>query len=270
MGYDISYHPISEKEMYLWYVQPVEAAAKDDFAAAEQHAAEHEVHEFYQQKYKDTLKTGAETTHEETFDKSHGYYIANVQGFFRKYFYTRGSAFSFLIDSKPYFKKYTKNWQDTLPGQYKNAAINSITENYSSGVYLPYESVEQLYQDYQSSAQIRNDLDSFFSHGRIAIFQEALAFCREHQLGLLEASEVVEPNPLDLNQSVCYSNLFNCDVAGALLYQETAMQQIAEIEQQQGKPEGSIAKNASYTKTVTPPPIIESEKKSFWKKIFGK
>lgn len=270
MGYDISYHPISEQEIYDWYVHAVKAAANNDFAAAGQYAAEQEVHDFYREKYKDTLKTGAETTVEEVFDKSHGYYIANVQGFFRKYFYTRGSAFSFLIDSKPYFKKYTKTWQEMLPDIYPNPATNSITENYSSGVYIPYESVEQLYADYNSSAQVRNDLESFFSHGRFAIFQDAIAFCREHQLGLLEASEVIEPNPLDLNKSVCYSNLFNCDVAGALLYQETAMKQIAEIEQQNGKAAGSIANSATYTKTVTNPPIIETERKSFWKKLFRK
>ena len=48
-----------------------------------------------------TLRVGAETESNELFDKSHGFYIAVIQGFFRDYYYTRGSAFSFLVEQKP-------------------------------------------------------------------------------------------------------------------------------------------------------------------------
>ena len=57
--------------------------------------------DFYAEKYLDTLRVGAETAPDELFDKSHGFYIAVVQGFFRDYYYTRGSAFSFLVEQKP-------------------------------------------------------------------------------------------------------------------------------------------------------------------------
>ena len=51
---------------------------------------------------------------------------------------------------------------------------------------------------------------------------------RELEVGLLEATEVVEPNPIDLNRSESFSNLFNCDTQGALIYAEIAAQQIGE------------------------------------------
>ena len=38
----------------------------------------------------------------------------------------------------------------------------------------------------------------------------------------------VEPNPIDLNRSESFSNLFNCDPQGALIYAEIAAQQIGE------------------------------------------
>ncbi len=51
---------------------------------------------------------------------------------------------------------------------------------------------------------------------------------RELGVGLLEATEVVELNPIDLNKSESFSNLFNCDTQGALIYAEIAAQQIGE------------------------------------------
>ena len=38
--------------------------------------------------------------------KSHGFYIAVIQGFFRDYYYTRGSGFSFLVEEKPEYARY--------------------------------------------------------------------------------------------------------------------------------------------------------------------
>ena len=39
---------------------------------------------------------------------------------------------------------------------------------------------------------------------------------------------MVEPNPIDLNRSESFSNLFNCDTQGALIYAEISAQQIGE------------------------------------------
>ena len=60
------------------------------------------------------------------------------------------------------------------------------------------------------------------------MFLNALNLARELEVGLLEATEVVEPNPIDLNRSESFSNLFNCDTQGALIYAEIAAQQIGE------------------------------------------
>jgi len=50
----------------------------------------------------------------------------------------------------------------------------------------------------------------------------------------------VEPNPLDLNKSSSYSNLFNCDPNGAIIYTQTAMQQISETVEQEETGKKSI------------------------------
>ena len=101
MGYDVSFHPISPEEMREWYFTPltwVQLGQEEKVLAL---AAQHGIEDFYAEKYLNTLQVGAGTEPDELFDKSHGFYIAVVQGFFRDYYYTRGSGFSFLLEEKP-------------------------------------------------------------------------------------------------------------------------------------------------------------------------
>lgn len=266
MGFDISYHPISEEEMKKWYFNCLKDFSAGNEKGIYQLASEYEIEDFYVEKYKETLAVAIQTTKEEYFDKSHGYYIAVIQGFFRTYFYTRGTAFSFLIEDKPNLQIYVKPWQETLTDFFENPIANKIIENYCSGVFIPYSHIEKLYSDYQSNDQIKKDLDEFFEEN-IDVFMKAINYCRENKLGLLEATEVIEPNPIALNDSTCYSNLYNCDTDGPLMYQTVAMKQIEEATHGEGKSLEEIIEKASYVK-VTPQEEIENVKKGFWKKIF--
>lgn len=242
MGFDITYHPIKEEEIFKWYFN----ALKDENIEekARETAKPYDIDEFYVEKYIDVLKVGIDVNDEEIFDKTHGFYTAVIQGFFRKYFYIRGGAFSFLIEKDSSYKRYTKKWEDMLQNckyvKIKNHIENKITENYTSGVYIPYESVISLLKDYKENKKVKEDLDYIYSYGRIDVFLHALEFAKENECGLLEATEVTEVNPLDLNKSECYSNLFNCDIEGALLYEKAALEQIKEA--------GGDPSKASYNK----------------------
>jgi len=269
MGFDVSYHPINELEMEQWYFDRFEDVADENYGAAQRIAEDAGLDDFYKGKYIDTLRIGVDTEPDDSFDKSHAYYVAVIQGFFRSYFYIRGGAFSFLLNEKPKYAVYTKPWQQILKHNYENPIHNRITENYSAGVYLPFEQVERLYNDYHNDAQVKEDVEKFFSHGRLTIFLQAIDYCRAHKLGMLEATEVIEPNPTDLNASACYSNLYNCDVAGPMLYRETAMAQIANIEQQERLAPRTVSGSASYQTINGTTPQPPKEKKSFWKRIFG-
>ncbi|MNI03785.1 hypothetical protein D3C73_566930 [compost metagenome] len=133
-------------------------------------------------------------------------------------------------------------------------------------------------EDYHNKVEIKSELDQLFSEGRISIFLKALNFAKEHGLGLLEATEVVEPQPFDLNESKSYSNLFNCDKEGPLLYQAAAFEQIKDIEQRNGLPENEVLHNVKvekvhvepeHTTTDTEKTEVVAQKKSFWKRLFG-
>lgn len=110
MGYDVSFHPISPEEMREWYFTPLTWIQQGQEEKVLALAAQHGMEDFYTEKYLNTLRVGAETESNELFDKSHGFYIAVVQGFFRDYYYTRGSGFSFLLEEKPEYARYFTPW----------------------------------------------------------------------------------------------------------------------------------------------------------------
>jgi hypothetical protein len=276
MGYDVSYHPITAAEMKEWYFDLDRAKILNkDYAAVDKIAARYKLEEFYEKKYRFTLDVAAGTKPESSFDTTHGYYIAVIQGFFRRYFYTRGSAISFLINEIPQLKTFTLPWEEILGEAYPNKIVNGIETNYSSGVFIPAGKVITMLDAYDVDPQFKALLDGFFSHGRIDVFLKALRFARGSGLGLLEATEVVEPNPLDPEKTKCYSDLANCDRDGITLYREAALAQLREIEKRENLPEGHLSGKARYmttdevvAETTTPSPT--APKKNFFQRLFGK
>ena len=224
MGYDITFHSISEEQIKEWYFDVL-----DDHKKARELAKKHKIDKdadnFYENKYIEILELGKSYTKEDIFDKSHGYCIANMQGVFQEYFYLRGRAFSFIDD--PIMDKYYSNWEDIIPKEYQNYRFsNTIDENYCSGSFIPYEKVCKLLEDYENDEKVERLLDKEFDDIGIEVILEALRFSKEKKVGLLEADGVMEPNPTNLNDSTCYSNIFNCDLQGPLLYQDEANNQI--------------------------------------------
>ena len=138
-------------------------------------AVQHGIEDFYAEKYLDTLRVGVGTESDELFDKSHGFYIAVIQGFFRDYYYTRGSAFSFLVEEKPEYERYFTSWDQVTPVSFPNPMQNRIIENYCSGVYLSPDQVMQLLKDMEQDPKVLEDLEGFWSNGQIAVLKKALS-----------------------------------------------------------------------------------------------
>lgn len=257
MGFDITYHPIREQEIQEWYFDAVQ-----DISLIEKLAVDYHINAFYKDKYEDILLMAQEIKPAEFFGSCHGRYISVIQGFFRTYFYTRDSAFSFLIDRYPEFEKYTKDWADMIPHPIKNPVKNKITENYSSGVFIPADQVTRLLSGYYTDEVLRKVLNDFYSNGRISIFIKALEFSTKNGMGMLEATEVVEPNAFEFNNSLYYSDSSHCDQEGVFLYVEEAMKKAK-------KSEG--LKNQSDVKIIIPNRMSDAcqKKKGFWNRLFG-
>lgn len=115
MGYDITFHPISEAQMDAWYFSLLDSLAKGDTSRLEAVAEEAGMDPFYINKYRDLMKYAAGTPPSERFETTHGFYMAVVQGFFRKHYYVRGTALSFMAEEYPLMKRYITPWKDILP-----------------------------------------------------------------------------------------------------------------------------------------------------------
>lgn len=226
MGYDVSFHPISPEEMREWYFIPLTWIQQGQEEKVMALAAQHGMEAFYAEKYLDTLRVGAGTEPDEWFDKSHGFYIAVIQGFFRDYYYTRGSGFSFLAEEKPEYARYFTPWAQVVPTAFPNPIENQIIENYCSGVYLSQNQVTQLLWDLEQDPKVLKDVEEIWCDGQLAVLKKALNAAAELGVGLLEATEVVEPNPIRPNESTSYSNLYHCDRDGVYLYIDAASRQI--------------------------------------------
>lgn len=272
MGFDVSYHPISEQEMNDWFFDVLSEARNENWENIEKLATQHEINPFYIEQYKKALLyTKQYNSYNIPFNSTYGHSLAIVQGFFRQYFYNRGSAFSFLIESYPEFKKYTKSWQEIIPSTIQPPEHEGIQENYSVGVFIPAAQVSQLLLDYQNNPEFQKILDEFYERN-ITVFINALKMAQELNVGLLEATDVIMPNPLDLNNSQCYSNLFNCDPTGALIYEEVAAEQINSALSSLPDDEKIDVKDISYnivdnqniTKTVEP------KKEGFFSRLLKK
>ena len=226
MGYDVSFHPISPDEIQEWYFTPLTWIQQGQEEKVLALATQYGIEDFYAEKYLDTLRVGSETESNELFDKSHGFYIAVIQGFFRDYYYTRGSAFSFLAEEKLEYGRYFTPWAQVVPTALPNPAKNQIMENYCSGVYLSPNQVLQILRDLEQDPKVLEDLEGLWSNGQLAVLKKALTAAAELGVGLLEATEVVEPNPISPNESTSYSNLYHCDRDGVYLYMDTVSRQI--------------------------------------------
>lgn len=118
------------------------------------------------------------------------------------------------------------------PRAFPNPAENRMIENHCSGVYLSAEQVTRLLQDLEHNPKVHEDLEGLWRDGQLEVLKKALEAARKLNCGLLEATEVVEPNPIHPNASQSYSNLYHCDRDGVYLYIDTAIKQLAQAMKQ--------------------------------------
>lgn len=287
MGFDVTWHPISQREMRRWYFDRLAEARAGDYTTAnvilgEQHPGqEADYEEFCRKAYRDLLKQGAEVGSAEPFDKTHSFLLAMVQGLFRTYFYTRGGVYSALAATDPEMAAYTVSFHSILGDRFPNPMLSRISENYSGGVFIPESAVPKLLADYESG-KIEDRLKMCFGN-TLPVFLKALIYARGKKLGLLEATEVVEPNPLNLRETTCRSYLMNCDFDGVVLYAETAKRQMEEAARQFGDElsKAQAVRQLRVAETPPEPPApepapapaekpAEPKKKGLLGRLFGK
>lgn len=222
MEWHISYHPLKVSEIRDCYF-----AVLDNPTLEKKVARQYEINDLFTQRLSEVYQT-ARTSQPASFQASHGFSLAVVAGILRKYWYVHGSAFSSAVEKDSREMRYSSLWKALVPQEYQHGQIeNGISTHCSSGAYLSLAALQRLRVDYAGDARRWAIIEDTFSHGRLAVFWKAVDYAINHQMGLLEATDVITPDPINPNNTRCYSNVLNCEQDGILLYQEAVAQQLS-------------------------------------------
>ena len=227
MGYDVSFHPISQSEMDEWYFTPLNWVKLGQEEKVLKLANRYGMEPFYAQKYFDTLRVGADTGEDELFDKSHGFYLACDSGLFSHLLLYQGECLFFLSRAETGIWAVLYPWEQLTPlppSQIRQKT--GLWRIIAPGYTYPQSRWRNFSGTWRKTPQVHADLESLWSCGQLAVLKKALTVARKLGCGLLEATEVVEPNPIRPNESESYSNLYHCDRDGIFLYIDTVVQQI--------------------------------------------
>lgn len=226
MGYDVTYHPVKPEEVRGLYFD---------------HLGDREAHERLGVQFgldpSDVDRLGAmwdiacDVPDETPFNKGHGFLLALVAGFLRRYWYLRGGAFSFLLEDHPEFRRYVTDWRAVVPTQYLSADfVGEINQNHCSGLYLGPDQLGELKASYQTDQEVRAAMGEVFGE-TLPIFWMAADYAVEHGYGLIEATDLYCPHPFQPEATKTMIPPDKCVPDGVVLYMKTAARQIREHEE---------------------------------------
>ena len=280
MGFDVSWHPISQKEMFRWYFDRLEEVRAGDHSGLTALIQEHQPGKaegneaFCAARYQEIMDTAAQVGPGEPFDKTHSFILAAVQGLFRTYYYTRGGLYSDLVVRQPEMAAYTTSFRRILGDRLENPLQDRIFENYCGGVYIGEDQVPQLLANYESG-KVKEALEDCFGN-TLPVFLKALGHARREGLGLLEATDLVVPQPFQLQDTSCSTYLMNCDFDGIAIYAATAKAQMEQAVRSQGEDPDKAQVTWELHQSDLPPeqagqsaPAKRPKRKGMFGRLFG-
>lgn len=164
------------------------------------------------------------------FNRTHGMMMAIVAGYLRPYWYLRGGAFSFLLEDAPVFADYITDWRSLTPDWVRHADSPGLAGHHSCGVFIDRDGLRRLRADHAAGGTVAHHLDTVFSDGRLDVFWKAADYAIAEGLGLIEAVDVLIPNPFDVKDVRCGSWLANCNGEGAMLYAAAARERLRQMQ----------------------------------------
>lgn len=184
MGYDITFHPVSEKELRYYFFDVVE---NHDLAEVRAHELAKSEYDYewllgIYNNFPDWLHS------QEEIEPTFAYAAAAVAGFIHPYWYLRGQALTFLDTKHPIvslFVPLTELGGPKLASLGPEATI--ISRNYSASGYLPHNRLDEL-QQLLSESDV--EVSEIFSERGKESLQVTIKYAKENGLGFIEASDI--------------------------------------------------------------------------------
>ena len=195
MGYDVTFHPVSFDDLRRYLFDVLERPALAAERAAEISADSEKrraIEGVYEQlaDWSGQLASGQTLALNETF----AFAAAQIAGFLYPFWYARNAAISMLDDEQvlELFVPLTK--LKGAPDRLQSTEISAhIGLNYTAGGVIA--DVDELERSLRRLGLEGNEplLFTVFDAAALASLRETIAYCREHNLALIEAADVVIP-----------------------------------------------------------------------------
>lgn len=217
MGIRIGYYPIKENEIKQ-VVKMVYSYYKKDNSYVEEVMKKHNVNENKKKDIFNSFDQCIQNKSNEYFDLCFGVCAAKVQKMYRGNFVLENKSITELMRKFPILGKYKTNLEDFIifkNNKYK--FVNALNFPNSSGVYLSYDNIEKLYNDYYFDITIKKAIDNYYGSNGTEYsnkFIEILDYCMKNKCGLLEANflgESIQKNVTDVNNMTDVKNAANIE-----------------------------------------------------------
>lgn len=191
MDYRIGYYPIKENEIKQ-IIKMVHAYYKKEDSYIEQVMQKNNVNASNKTDIYNIFEQCLNNKNNEYFDLCFGVCVAKAQKIYRKNFVIDNKSITELMQIYPFLDKYKTNLNDFIifkNNKYK--FINELKFPSSSGVYISYENVEKLYNDYYTDIRIRKAINTYYGNGEAEYsnkFIEIMDYCLKNNCGLLESN----------------------------------------------------------------------------------
>lgn len=205
MGIRIGYYPIKENEIKQ-VVKMVYSYYKKDNSYVEEVMKKHNVNENKKKDIFNSFDQCIQNKSNEYFDLCFGVCAAKVQKMYRGNFVLENKSITELMRKFPILGKYKTNLEDFIifkNNKYK--FVNALNFPDSSGVYLSYDNIEKLYNDYYFDITIKKAIDNYYGNNGTEYsnkFIEILDYCLKNKCGLLEANFLGEVETKKLESSI--------------------------------------------------------------------
>jgi hypothetical protein len=194
MGYDITFHPVGLDELEKYCANLALDSTKIEAAIAECEIQEVErkaLHGYLLNLAKWQSSDPATID----FGKCFGMLSATVAGYLHPYWYTRGSAISFWVETKRPLQARPKSLTSLFPKAFSRFADGSgglINGNYSASGFFEPQSLQEIRESIVNVRSKDSEFGGFNDEGREALGC-ALDYAETRGLGLIEASDIVVP-----------------------------------------------------------------------------
>ena len=201
---NVGYYPIKESEikdvmkMILYY-------NKKDFTTVNSMLEKYNINEEKKNNIYASFEECLKNKNNLNFNESFGVCIAKVQNMFRGNFIFNDKSITNLMQMFPMLSKYKSNMGEII--KFKNNKyefLNELRTRNSSGIYISYENIDKLYNDYYLDINTKKVIDNYYGiekNGQTNKFIEVLDYCLQNKCGLLEADFLREKD-ININNNL--------------------------------------------------------------------